>query len=122
MDTTLFTFYQKPKHLPTQVFDEINSVLSQDFIRWLSFHPRIESQLSCWMCFLHDTGWCPINKIYLDFFASSEYSSLIDYFKKNNKACLTIIYYVKHCSELPEEWPGIDDIYNKFVEWIIKHG
>lgn len=104
------------QHLSARTLDKVSSILSEDFTDWLYKHELTQRQIARWMGNMHDQGWAPVNRIYRDFTASPHYADLDDYLKDNKAACLTLLRWIKACSEA--HWPGIDGVYDQFVNWV----
>ena len=105
-----------PKHLSAQTLDLASSMLSEDFAAWLSAHPLIQGQIGRWMSSMNDQGWMPISRVYRDYIGSPQYDTLADYLTDSEQECLTVARWVKHCSDA--HWPGVDGLYDQFVDWV----
>lgn len=104
------------QHMSARTLDKVNSILSEDFARWLSENELIQGQIGRWMSSMYDQGWVPVSRVYQDYIASPQYETLANYLTDDDAACLTIARWVKHCSDA--HWAGVDGLYDQFVDWV----
>lgn len=107
-----------PAHqqLSADTLDKVNSILSEDFARWLSENELIQGRIGRWMASMNDLGWMPISRVYTDYVNATQYDTLADYLADRERECLTVARWVKSCSKA--DWAGIDGLYDKFVDWV----